>query len=1043
MSLYSTAVKKPITTALIFIGVAIFGLFSYTRLPIDLFPEIETNTLTVIVAYPGASASDVETNVTRPVENTLNSVENLKKLTSQSKDNMSLVTLELNYGSDIDIATNDVRDKLDMVKSQLPDGISTPIIFKFSTDMMPVVVYTATATESVNGLYKILDEKVSNPLNRIPGVGAVTIAGVPQRQIEVNVIPEKLESYNLTVEQIASAIQTENLNVPAGSFDVGTATYTLRVEGEFKASEQMLGIVVANRNGQNIFLRDVATIRDGLQRRIQESYTNGMKGAMIIVQKQSGANTVEIAKLVNKTMPELQKTLPPDIHLNLMMDTSDFINQSKDSLVETILLAMVFVVFVVMFFLGRWRATVIIILAIPMSLIASFIYLMVADSSLNIISLSSLTIAIGLVVDDAIVVLENITKHIERGSPPKQAAIYATNEVGVAVIASTLTILAVFVPLTMTTGLAGVIFGELGWMVTIMITVSLAVSLSLTPMLSSQMLRLTNTQGKFFDRIHAPIKRFLDRLDNFYANLVDKCVRNRWKTLFICAGIFLVIMVPGCKIIKFDFMPSSDNAIIQASVYLPTGTRMEVARAKGLEIDSLMRALYPDEIRTMQFRVGQADENNTFAAMNENATNLLTFMIRCVEADERKASIYDISDAMRKELAKMPELYKVIVTPGGSNGMMGTGASDLEVEIYGYSLAQTDAIAAEMKTRLSQVKGLRDVVISRQDYRTEYQIDFDREKLAENGLNSATVASFVRNRINGSYTSTYREDGDEYDIVVRYDEAYRQSLEDIENITVYTPTGAAVKIRELGKVVERQSLPQIDRQNRERIVKVTGTLYNAALSDVVASANKIIDEMRDEDKIPTEIGIHIGGSYEDQQDTFGDLFLLIIMCVLLVYIVMAAQFESLTYPFIIVLSLTFGVAGVILALLLTGQSVSLMALIGVVMLIGIVVKNGIVFIDYANLNRERGMSIDKAVISAGRSRLRPILMTTSTTVLGMIPMAIPRGAGSEMWQPMGIAVVGGLTLSTILTLLYVPALYSIFGSNGIKRTRKKLKKENS
>ncbi|MDR1372573.1 MAG: efflux RND transporter permease subunit [Dysgonamonadaceae bacterium] len=1040
MSLYSTAVKKPITTALIFIGVAIFGLFSYTKLPVDLFPEIETNTLTVIVAYPGASASDVEINVTRPLENTLNTVENLKKLTSQSKDNMSLVTLELNYGSDIDIATNDVRDKIDMVKSQLPEDISTPIIFKFSTDMMPVVIYTATATESVNGLYKILDEKVGNPLNRITGVGAVTIAGVPQRQVEVNVIPEKLESYHLTVEQIAAAIQAENLNVPAGSFDVGTATYSLRVEGEFKASEQLLGIVLANRNGQNIYLRDVASIRDGLQKRIQESYTNGVKGAMIVVQKQSGANTVEIAKLVNKTMPELQKSLPPDIKLNLMMDTSDFINQSKDSLVETILLAMVFVIFVVMFFLGRWRATVIIILAIPMSLIASFIYLMIADSSLNIISLSSLTIAIGLVVDDAIVVLENITKHIERGSPPKQAAIYATNEVGVAVIASTLTILAVFVPLTMTTGMAGVIFGELGWMVTIMITVSLAVSLSLTPMLSSQMLRLTNTQGKFFDRIHAPIKRFLDKLDNFYANIVNICVRNRWKTLFVCAGVFLIIMVPGCRIIKFDFMPASDNSIIQASVYLPTGTRMEVSRAKGLEIDSLMHALYPDEISTMQFRVGQADENNTFSAMNENATNLLTFMIRCVEADKRKASIYDIGDAMRRELANMPELYKVIVLPGGSGGMMGTGASDLEVEIYGYNLAQTDAIATEMKARLSKVKGLRDVVISRQDYRTEYQIDFDREKLAENGLNSATVATFVRNRINGSYTSKYREDGDEYDIVVRYDETYRQSLEDIENITVYTPTGDAVKIRDLGKIVERASLPQIDRQNRERIVKVSGTLYNAALSDVVADANKIIDEMHSEDKIPTEIGIHIGGSYEDQQDTFGDLFLLMVMCVLLVYIVMAAQFESLTYPFIIVLSLTFGVAGVILALVLTGQSISLMALIGMVMLIGIVVKNGIVFIDYANLNRERGMSIDKAVISAGRSRLRPILMTTATTVLGMIPMAIPRGSGSEMWQPMGIAVVGGLTLSTILTLLYVPALYSIFGSTGVKRGRKKHRK---
>jgi HAE1 family hydrophobic/amphiphilic exporter-1 len=1041
MSLYSTAVKKPITTALIFVGVAIFGIFSYTRLPVDLFPEIETNQLSVIVAYPGASASDVETNVTRPLENTLNTVENLKKLTSQSKDNMAIVTIELNYGSDIDIATNDVRDKIDMVKSQLPDDISTPIIFKFSTDMMPVVIYTATATESVNGLYKILDERVGNPLNRIPGVGAVTIAGAPQRQVEVNVIPEKLEAYSLTVEQIAQAIQTENLNVPAGSFDVGTATYSLRIEGEFKASEQLLGIVLANRNGQNIYLRDVATIRDGLQRRIQEAYTDGTKGAMIIVQKQSGANTVEIAKVVNRQMPEIQKTLPPDIKLTMMMDTSDFINESIGSLAETILLAGIFVIFVVMFFLGRWRATVIIILAIPVSLIASFIYLMISGSSLNIISLSSLTIAIGLVVDDAIVVLENITKHIERGSPPKQAAIYATNEVGVAVIASTLTILAVFVPLTMTTGMAGVIFGELGWMVTIMIIVSLIVALSLTPMLCSQLLRLTDTQGKFFDRLHAPIKVFLDKLDNNYARLVNYCVRHRIKTFLICLSTFVLIMVPGCKVIKFDFMPSSDNSIIQASVYLPTGTRMEVARAAALKIDSTMHAIYPDAVRTIQFRVGQADENNTFAAMQENASNMITFMIRCSEPGERDVSIYDISDRMRKELAMMPELYKTIVTPGGSGGMMGTGASDLEIELFGYDLAKTDAIAAEIKARLSEIGGLRDIVISRQDYRTEYQIDFDREKLAENGLNSATAANYVRNRINGSYTSKYREDGDEYDIVVRYDEAYRQSVQDVENITIYTPAGVSVKIRDLGTIVERSTLPQIDRQNRERIVKISGTLYKAALSDVVAAASQTIDAMQREGKIPAEIGINIGGSYEDQQDTFGDLALLMIMCVLLVYIVMAAQFESLTYPFIIVISLTFGIAGVILALLITGQPVSLMTMIGIVMLIGIVVKNGIVFIDYINLNRERGMSIDRAVVSAGRSRLRPILMTTATTVLGMIPMAIPRGTGSEMWQPMGIAVVGGLTLSTILTLLYVPALYSIFGANGVKRDRRKIRRK--
>jgi HAE1 family hydrophobic/amphiphilic exporter-1 len=1039
MSLYSSAVKKPVTTALIFIGVAIFGIFSYFHLPVDLFPKIETNSLTVITAYAGASASDIETNVTRPMENTLNSVENLKKITSQSKDNMSLVTLEFNYGTDINMATNDVRDKIEMVRSALPDDVSNPIIFKFSTDMVPVVIYTATATQSVNGLYKTLDDKIANPLNRVAGVGAVTIVGAPKRQVQVNVSPERLEAYNLSVEKIASVINQENLNIPAGSFDVGTNTYSLRMEGELQQSKDLLSLVIGSQNGQNVYLRDVATIADTLQSRIQESYTNEVKGAMIIVQKQSGANTVQIANTVNKIMPELQKTLPNDITLTMMMDTSDFIKESISSLAETIILAIVFVVFVVMFFLGRWRATAIVVLAIPVSLVASFIYLMAKNGSLNIISLSSLTIAIGLVVDDTIVVLENVTKHIENGSTPKQAAIHGTNEVGVAVIASTLTIIAVFFPMTMATGFAGVMFGELGWMVTIMITVSLIAALSLTPMLCSQLLRLTNTQGKWFDKMYAPIGRALDRLDEWYKNVVNYCVRNRWKTLLAAFTTVVLIMVPACNLVKMDFMPATDNNMITATVYLPTGTRMEVARAAAMKIDEIVKEKYP-EINTRAFSVGQADEDNSFASMQTNGTNLISFRFRTIDADKRKRSIYDIGEGLREDLSNMPELYKYIVTPGGGGGMMGSGASTVDIEIYGYDLALTDKIAEEFKVRLAGVKGLKDLNITREDYRTEYQVDFDREKLAENGLNSATVAGYVRNRINGAYTTKFREEGDEYDIVVRYKEENRQSLEDIENITVYNAQGTPIRIRELGTVVEKSTLPQIDRQNRQRVNKVQGSIYKVALSEVVEGADKVIADMRKDGTIPPEIGVSIGGSTVDQQESNAALVTLMILCVLLVYIVMAAQFESLTYPFIIILSLVFGMAGVYLGLMITGQSLSLMGMVGIVMLIGIVVKNGIVFIDYANLNRERGMSVDKAIIDAGRSRLRPILMTTCTTVLGMIPMAIPRGAGSAMWQPLGVAVVFGLSFSTILTLIYVPALYSIFGSNGIRRSRKKYAK---
>ena len=513
MSLYEGAVKKPIMTSLCFLAVVIFGLFSLSKLPIDLYPDIDTNTIMVMTAYPGASASDIENNVTRPLENTLNAVSNLKHITSRSSENMSLITLEFEYGNDIDVLTNDVRDKLDMVSSQLPDDVENPIIFKFSTDMIPIVLLSVQANESQSALYKILDDRVVNPLARIPGVGTVSISGAPQREIQVYCDPGKLEAYNLTIETISSIIGAENKNIPGGNFDIGNETYSLRVEGEFDDSRQLEDVVVGSYNGANVYLRDVARVVDTVEERAQETYNNGVKGAMIVVQKQSGANSVDISKKVAEALPKLQKNLPSDVKLGVIVDTSDNILNTIDSLAETVLYALLFVVIVVFLFLGRWRATLIICITIPLSLIASFIYLAVTGNTINIISLSSLSIAIGMVVDDAIVVLENVTTHIERGSDPKQAAVHGTNEVAISVIASTLTMIAVFFPLTMVSGMSGVMFKQLGWMMCAIMFISTVAALSLTPMLCSQLLRLQKKQSKTFKLLFGPIEKGLDALD--------------------------------------------------------------------------------------------------------------------------------------------------------------------------------------------------------------------------------------------------------------------------------------------------------------------------------------------------------------------------------------------------------------------------------------------------------------------------------------------------------------------------------------------------
>ena len=1033
MSLYASAVKRPIMTTLCFVAVVIIGLFSLSTLPIDLYPDIETNTLMVMTSYSGASAADIEQNVTRPLENSLNAVNDLKHITSKSRENISVITLEFEYGKDIDVLTNDVRDKLDMVKSALPDNAETPIIFKFDSDMIPIVMLSVQAKESMNGLYKILDENVANPLARISGVGSVSISGAPKREIHIYVDPKRLEAYNLSVETISSLIAAENRNIPGGSFDIGSDTYSLRVQGEFSSTDHLKDLIVGSQNGRNIYLRDVARVEDSLEERAQETYNNGVQGAMIVIQKQSGANSVEISEQVLKMLPSLQKRLPSDVKMGVIVDTSDNIRNTIASLVETVLYALLFVIIVVFFFLGRWRATIIITLTIPISLIASFIYLAMTGNSLNIVSLSALSISIGMVVDDAIVVLENVTTHIERGSDPKQAAVHGTNEVAVSVIASTLTLIAVFFPLTLVTGMTGVLFRQLGWMVTIMMIISTVCALSLTPMLCSLLLKNNVVHGKIFNTLYTPIRKSLDAFDNGYAWLLTKVVGHKTVTIIICMATFvgsLFLM----KSVGTEFFPVADDGRLSVSLELPIGTRVEISKEVMQRLYKEWREKYP-EIKVMNYTTGSASSDNTFASLRDNGPHIISANIRLLDPGDRERGITEIAALMREDLKKYPEFRKAQVSVGGGAGM--GGQSTLDYEIYGYDFTETDSVARMMQQALLKIPGAADVIISRADYQPEYQVDFDREKLAIYGLNLSTAANALRNRINGQLASQFREDGEEYDIKVMYAPEHRTSLEDIENILIYNSAGQGVRVRDVGKVVERFTPPTIERKDRERIVTVSTTVEGGVpMSRIVEASQAAIDKM----DIPQGISIQLSGSYEDQQDSFRDLLTLAVLIIILVYIVMAAQFESYTYPGIIMTSLLFAFSGVFIILWLTGHTLNVMSMIGAIMLIGIVVKNGIVLIDYISLNRERGMSIRQAVILGGKSRLRPVVMTTLTTILGMVPMAVGTGQGAEMWRPMGTAVIGGLTFSTILTLLFVPVLYCIFAYVGVRRNRRKMRK---
>ena len=1030
MSIYRKAVNNPVTTALVFIAMAIFGVFSLINISLDRFPKFDANVVMVMSSYPGASAEDIETNLTKVLENSLNGVSDLKNLSSTSKENISLITLEFVEGVDIDVATNDVRDKLDMVNSVLPDGASLPIIFKFSADDMPIMIMAATAQESLQALEKILDDKVATPLARVSGVGTVSIAGAPQREIQVYCDPNKLDAYGLTVAGISSIIAAENRNIPSGSIDIGSNAYALRVEKEFTSADQMLDIVVGHSNGKTIYLRDVARVVDGVEERYQEAYVNGVQGAQIVIQKQADANTVNVIRGIKKAMKNIEKNLPSDIQIRTVVDSSDNILNTLNSLKETILVTFLIVMLVVYLFLGRWRATFIIVLAIPISLLASLMYLWATGNTLNIVSMSALSIAIGMVVDDAIVVLENISTHLERGAKPKEAAVHATQEVGISVIASTLTMLAVFLPLTMIKGMAGLMFKQLGWITSIIMIVSTIGALTLIPMLCSQFLRFKPKTGKIHDLIFGNFNKFIDLISRGYGKLISWCIGHRTIVVIISVVVFVgTIGFIGPRV-KTEFMPKSDDGRITLQLELPAGTGQSITRNLAHEIHGKFQAAIP-EIVNCSFALGQADTDNAFASMQNNGTHVVSYNINVGSMEKRERSTSEIADVVRAILADYPEFKKIKVTEGG--GGMG-GASTVDIEIYGYDFETTDRVAKEIQAKLLQGSEFSQVLLSRDEYTPEYQVDFDREKLALNGLNTTTAASYFSSAMNGSTQSFYREDGDEYDIRVRYAPEFRTSIEDIENITVYNNMGKGVKIKDLGTVVETLTPPSIQRKNRERLITVSGVVANGvALSDAVLATDAVLADT----DIPSELSVEIGGSYEDQQDMFGDLIMLLAMIIILVYIVMASQFESFMSPFVIMFSIPFAFVGVFTGLWVTGTPLGTMGMIGILILMGIVVKNGIVLIDYTILMRERGYSVSQASVIAANSRLRPILMTTLTTVLGMIPMAIGQGEGSEMWRSLGMVVAWGLSISTLVTLVIIPTVYASMASWQERRAARK------
>lgn len=1043
MRLPEISVKRPVATLMVFLAIFIMSIVSLFFLKIDLLPNIEPPAISIIIPYPGASASDVESDVTKYIEDQMTGVNNLDSLYSISKDNLSVVTCKFSWGTNLDVAINDVRDKLDMakydVRQHAPDA-EEPMVFKFSSAMMPVLVLSITATESYKQLYHIVDKQISDELKRVPGVGATIIYGGLRRQIGVYFNKQKLEAYNLTPQQIIQVLQAQNIEFPAGSVKIGQREYHLRVPGRFKDVEEIANTVVASSNGRLVYLKDVAEVKDDFKEERMLGYVKGKPAVIMLVQKQTGTNTVEVIKRVKKRLLTLKRELPADIEITIPMDASEFIMRSLNNLLETLAICFISVAIITLLFLRRFSATGVIVSAIPFSMIIALIYIFLRGYTINVVSLLSLAMVIGLVVDDAVVVLENITRHIEEGGEkPHEAAMFGASEVGLAVSAATLTKVIVFTPLIFVSGITAIIFGQLASIFAITLVASLLTSLSLTPMLASRLLKIEKTQkrGKnLWDKFAEMLDKLYRSLEALYSRVLHLALVHRLKLIFILAAIFLINIVL-VKYMTTEFFPKVDTGEIQISVELNESARLEESGRVALQIADLIKKLVPEAIIDYAF-AGESEKGIGVAMGMAEGVNIAQGGAKLVKKSARHRSAEQIANILRREIRKIPGIEKMSVasTTPMKQMIMG-GGKPISIEITGDNLDVLNKVADEIKRIVEKIPGATDVTTSAKKPREEIWVKVNRTKASSLGVDVASVSHILRQNYYGFEATKYRDASEDFDIFVRLRDEERRTLDDIGEVAIPTITNRLVKLKSIAEIKPALGPPQIDRKNRQRIVKVECNTYGRPQGAVKADIDKEIKKMT----LPPGVKINYGGEIEEQRKAFRDLGRLLVVGILLIYMIMAAQFESFKMPFIIMFSVPFAFVGVLWGFLITGTALNLMSFIGIIMLMGIAVSNAIILVDYTNILRARGVGLYDAVRQAGAHRLRPVLMTTMTTLIGMFPLAVKAGEGAEMWHPFAIAVISGLTLSTFVTLILIPIMYSIVEGFSVKELKKYLQEK--
>ncbi len=1026
MILPRTGVNRPVFTIMLFLAIFLFGIISYNMLPKDVLPEIELPAITVGTVYPGASAEEVERHVTMELEEVLAGTGNLRNMFSQSKENVSFITLQFDWHTDLEEAVSTVRDFLNYKQRDLPDEAEAPIIMRVDTDMFPVLIYGISAVESYDDLGRIIDDKIANAINRAPGVGVLLVMGEPRKEIKIEIDHYKQKAYNLSLSTIIQALKSENVTIPAGSIIAGESDLSVTVPGDFKNLNDISNTLITVFDGKPVRLSQIASITKGLKDPNEIARVDAKDGVGIFVMKQTGANTLDVVEAVRKEIDEIKPLLPDDVTVEELMDNSELVVFSIRNLFRAISFASVFVILVVLFFLREIRSSLVIILTIPFSLIVAFIYMYFAGFSVNIFSLLSLAIAIGMVIDNAIVVLENISRHIENGVPPMQAAIIGTREMGLAITAATFTTIAIFVPLIFMGGIVGIIFRQLAILTAITLFASLFVALFLTPMLCSRLLNKYPEKNRSSFIKNASEKFFIS-IEKLYLRILNYSLHH--KNLIV--AFIIIIFISALFLTRFigtDYIPEFDAGDVSALVE----TRIDASTEETIKLTKKIENIFLEEmpeIRSLYSLTGQSVEGILGSVGFREGKNIVTVFARLSLPEERQRSSEEVAEIIKKRIAEVPEA-EIYTTTGGSllsSAVMGN-IKPVEVKITGFDLDSLNRVAGDIENMLSNMQNITNIESTIDRGKPELRVILDKDKVSSAGLNTAFASQQIRQSIFGARGGNINIEGENIPINIRYPKEYRSSIQHLDNIMLSTLTGGQIPLSLVSEVEEGMGRLEIRREMRQRAVYVSAGPHGVSLGE---AAEMVKEELKNIN-IPEGVNVEIAGQVEEQKEAFQNLYWIFLLGLILVFMVMASLFESLKHPFIIIFTVPLSIIGIILAFLITGLTLSVITFLGIIMLIGIVVNNGIVLVDYTNLLIKRDIPFIEAVIQAGRNRLRPVLMTSFTTILAMIPMALSTGMGSEIWSPLGVTIIGGLIISTVVTLVLIPVLYVAFNRKKAK-----------